>query len=184
MTGNYYTTGQHTVVQRIGFYTTIILFPGLLVLGGYGGSNTTRSVEYWSSEVKCSLPDLSRDMNFGPSVNFIQDTVVACYDGACDKLQDGAWVKLADTLHDRRHHTTAVTADSIVLMGGKNSPTTAELVRVKGGAGSGEGFSLDSGRQYHCSVQISASVLGITGGYDTSSQVTVLSGLDKTVTTR
>ena len=94
MTGNYYTTGQHTVVQRIGFYKTIILFPGLLVLGGYGGSNTTRSVEYWSSEVKCSLPDLSRDMNFGPSVNFIQDTVVACYDGSCDKLQDGAWVKL------------------------------------------------------------------------------------------
>ena len=155
-------------------------FPGLVVLGGSGlDSDVGTSVEFWS-EVKCALPDLSRDM-YIPSVNFIQDTIVACFKDSCDMLQDGMWVKVADTLHTRTYHSSAVIGEQILLVGGESSPTTTELVDVNGGEVR-EGFSLDPGRRKHCSVQITATSIVITGGGDTESRVTLYEGIDQEAT--
>ena len=142
------------------------------MLGGYGAG---RSVEYLAPQVTCRLPDLRRDM-YSPSVNFIQDTIVACYGDSCDKLQQGAWVKMADTRQNRSDHTSEVIGDSILLIGGTDSPTTTELVRVTGE--SVEGFSLGpGGRREHCSVKISDRSVVIIGGFGTWSKVTEYRGI-------
>ena len=155
---------------------------GLLVLGGANTyNNAGRSVEYWSPDATCILPDLSREM-YEPSVNFIQDTIVVCYDDSCDKLQEGAWVKMADTLQYRYGHTTEVTSDKILLIGGDNANTTTELVTVNGQ--SVEGFSLDHVRSRHCSVKISDSTVVIIGGGNTWARVTEYSGIGREVTSR
>ena len=149
------------------------------MLGGSGlDSGVGTSVEFWS-EVKCALPDLSRGM-YSPSVNFIQDSIVACYDYSCDMLQDGMWVKVADTLYTRNSHSSAVIGEQILLVGGGNSPTMTEVVNVNGGEVR-EGFSLDPGRTHHCSVQITATSIVIIGGWDTesSSRVTLYEGIDE-----
>ena len=172
--GNYCTS---RIVTSI-FVTIDISFPGLLVLGGGG---TRRSVELWSPEVTCSLPDLSRDMLY-PSVNFIRDTIVACYGDSCDKLQEGAWVKMADTLQVRSYHTSEVISDKILLIGGAYSYTTTELVTVSGQ--SVKGFSLDPGSYGHCSVKISDSTVVLIGGEYTWARVTEYSGIGGQVTSR
>ena len=149
------------------------------MLGGYGAG---RSVEYLAPQVTCRLPDLSRDM-YSPSVNFVQDTIVACYKDSCDKLQQGAWVKMADTRQNRSDHTSEVIGDSILLIGGTDSPTTTELVRVSGE--SVEGFSLGTaGRREHCSVKISDGTVVTIGGFGSWSQVTEYMGIGGEVTTR
>ena len=168
----------------------MLTFPGLLVLGG-DNRDAWKSVEYWSPEVTCSLPSLRRVMDYSPSVNFLQDTIVVCYDDSCDKLEEGAWVKMADTRHTRRGHTSEVISGKILLIGGIDSPATTELVTVDDQ--SVEGFSLDPERINHCSLKISDKTVVLIGGYDTQSnsgtrgtesKVTEYSGIPVDVTSR
>ena len=151
------------------------------MIGGWSG-DAARSVEFWSPGVTCRLPDFSRDMYNGPSVSFIQDTIVACYYDSCDKLQEGAWLKMADMRHVRGGHTGEVINDSVLLIGGIDSPTMTELVTVSGQ--SVEGFSLDPGRKSHCSLKISDRSVVVIGGVGTESQVTEYMGLQEEVTSR
>ena len=129
---------------------------------------------------------------FNPSVSFIQDTIVACYGESCDKLEEGAWVKMADTREIRAGHSSEVIRDSVYLVGGYGSPYMTELVKVTGEAVNG--FSLYPGRYDHCSVKISDNIV-ITGGqlqavidgqvtHQVTAQVTEFSGLGGEVTAR
>ena len=118
-----------------------------------------------------------------PSVNFIQDTIVACYYGSCDKLEDGAWVKMADTRKERFAQTNEAIGDMMVLIGGTgNSGSTTELVTVNGE--SVKGFRLNPGRSEHCSVKVSPDTLLILGGKRTWSLVSEYSGIGGNVTSR
>jgi hypothetical protein len=76
----------------------------------------------------------------------------------------------------RTVHTSAVTAEGLLLVGGRKSPTTTELLPAEGGPAR-EGFPLPLGRRNHCSIQLSADTIVLTGGWDTEWQVTEHSGL-------
>merc|ERR1719167_1179358 len=91
---------------------------GLVILGG---SNARSSVELWSpgpQSLHCYLPSLSR-ISFGPTVNFVDDIVVACYGSQCHYLNGSHWLSLDFTLHQSRHyHKSAVVGGNILLTGG------------------------------------------------------------------
>ena len=89
---------------------------------------------------------------------------------------------MADMRHVRGGHTGEVIGDSILLIGGIDSPTTTELVTVSGQ--SVEGFSLNPGRKSHCSVKISFAGIVVIGGSGTWSQVTKYSDIDRAITTK
>jgi hypothetical protein len=69
-----------------------------------------------------------------------------------------------------------VTAEGLLLVGGQYSPTTTELLPAEGGPAR-EGFPLQPGRWGHCSIQLSADTIVLTGGGGTESLVTEHSGL-------
>ena len=123
-------------------------------------------------------------MRYGPSVNFVQDTLVACVYRMCDKLQDKAWVKMADTIHERKDHTGEVIADSLFLIGGSGypGPGSTELMKVTGG--SVAGFDLDPSLAYHCSVKLNANTIVVSGGVKRESLVREYSGIGGQVRTR
>ena len=134
------------------------------------------SSEFWASqEMQCSLPPLTMDMD-GPSVNFLEGKIIACFGGACDELTKSGWERMHRTQHTRRYHTSAVTSKGILLVGGAYSPSDTELMPVDGGEGM-ESFTLQPGRDHHCSIQVSDSTIILTGGQFTESLVTEHSGL-------
>jgi hypothetical protein len=111
-----------------------------------------------------------------PTVDTVEGRVLACYMDGCLELTGSGWEAGPSTLHSRQHHTSAVTAEGLLLVGGAGSPTTTELLPAEGGPAR-EGFTLQPGRQYHCSIQLSADTIVLTGGYRTESLVTEHSGL-------
>ena len=97
----------------------------------------------------------------------------------------GRWETLQNTSHWRVAHTSAITPDGILLVGGSGSPDTTELIPVDGSP-SREGFPLDPGRQFHCSIQVSETTIVLTGGLSTEFLVTEhsqLEDLEEVVTT-
>jgi hypothetical protein len=111
-----------------------------------------------------------------PTVDTLKGRVLACYYDSCLELTGSGWEAGPSTLHRRTRHTSAVTAEGLVLVGGKDSPTTTELLPAEGGP-SREGVLLQPGRQQHCSIQLSANTIVLTGGVGTESLVTEHSGL-------
>ena len=64
-----------------------------------------------------------------------------------------------------RYHTSAVTDQGVLLVGGLDSPTTTELVPLDGGP-SKTSFALESpGRREHCSIQTGPNTFVLTGGH-------------------
>jgi hypothetical protein len=112
----------------------------------------------------------------GPTVDTVDGRVLACYDDSCLELTGSGWEAGPSTLHSRIHHTSAVTAEGLLLVGGSYSRTTTELLPLDGGS-SRQGFPLQPGRRDHCSIQLSADTIVLTGGWDTESLVTEHSGL-------
>jgi len=80
---------------------------GILVIGGFGASN---SVELFSptapEEGSCRQEDYPRDMDTGPTANFVAGQLVACYEYSCEKYNDNdnSWTKIADTRSRRLYH--------------------------------------------------------------------------------
>jgi hypothetical protein len=113
---------------------------------------------------------------YDPTVDMVEGQVLACYRDSCLELTGSGWEAGPSTLHARTRHTSAVTAEGLLLVGGLDSPTTTELLPAEGGP-SEEGFPLQPGRWDHCSIQLSADTIVLTGGWGTYSLVTEHSGL-------
>ena len=75
------------------------------------------------------LGDYSREMEHGPTVNLVSGQLVACYDDSCDIYNNGKWNHLVDTGSTRYYHSSAVTEDKILLIGGEYS-RSAEWISV------------------------------------------------------
>merc|ERR1719285_752503 len=136
---------------------------GLLILGG---SNARHSVEVWSpppTSMQCNLPSLPRS-TYGPSVEFLEGHLVTCYGTQCDQFNGSHWKSMANTIHRRRYHKSAVIGDHVLLTGGVDSHSTTELVPI-GGGNSVQGFNLEPGRDYHCSIQVGERAVVLTGGH-------------------
>ena len=163
----------------------LLLLPGLLlaqqtglaIVGGYGGLAT--SAEFWAPvpvELHCSLPSLTRQM-IGPSLDTWQDTVIACDWDTCDQLTPSGWQHWRKTRYRRFRHTSAVTIEGLLLVGGADSPTTTELLPWEGGE-SREGFTLKDARKRHCSIQTSPDTIVLTAGENSEFMVTEFRGLN------
>ena len=129
----------------------LLLLPGLLlaersglaIVGGHGsGDSAETSAEFWApapGELPCSLPSLTRRMD-DPTLDSWQDTVVACSWHSCDQLTPSGWQHWRNSLYSRKYHTSAVTLQGLLLVGGSESSTTTELLPWEGGE-SREGFT-------------------------------------------
>ena len=161
----------------------LLLLPGLLLaqqsgLAIVGGYPARSSAEFWAptpGELHCSLPSVPRVMQ-GLTLDSWEDTLVACYLDSCDQLTPSGWQHWRNSLYSRQYHTTAVTTQGLLLVGGMESPTTTELLPWDGGE-SREGFTLHVGRSGHCSIQTSPNTIILLGGANPGSLVTEYSGL-------
>ena len=142
---------------------------GILVIGG---SSTTadRSVEFWSpTEQSYVIRDYPREMQIGPTVNLVSNSLVACYWDTCEIYREGSWQHLQNTTVDRRDHSSATTKDAVLLIGGqtvegKNSNTT-EWIPIDGSPAQPGPFTVRHGWS-HCTIQTSDDVIVVTGGRD------------------
>ena len=117
-------------------------------------------------------------MSDGPTLDFTQGRILACYDSACDVLSTSGWQRLTTTLHSRKYHTSTSTSQGLLLVGGSDSSSTTELVSVENGE-TREGFNLLHERSGHCSIQLSDSTFILTGGFTSLSLVTEYSDMDQ-----
>ena len=169
------------------------------------------TAQFWSpapNEQRCSvsikdpifkMPELPVDLYDNPyyelfSLDSWEDTLIACLQGfVCKKLTPSGWKYWRSTLKVRKFHTTAVTNEGLLLVGGTESPTTTELLPWEGGEGpylplnpdpkwvlpismfipnqtkptkyNRLGFSLKYKRARHCSIQTSSNTIFLTGGH-------------------
>ena len=159
----------------------LLLLPGLLLaqqsgLAIVGGRLASTSAEFWApapGEVHCSLPNLPRGRH-GHTLDSWEDSLTVCSGWLA------GWQHWRKTLHTRQFHTSAVTSQGLLLLGGSYSPNTTELLPWEGGE-SREGFSLQHDGHHHCSIQTSPGTIVLTGGPwspgPASSLVTEYSGL-------
>ena len=135
-------------------------------------------MEFWSpppSERHCRLPSVSRSMQYH-TVSVARDSPVVCHENSCDQFTGTSWEPLQSTLHCRTDHSAAVLGDLLLLLGGVYSPHTTELVPLYGGV-SQPGFPLETARYGHCSIQVSQTVIVLTGGAAMDSLVTEYSDI-------
>jgi len=135
-----------------------------------------------SSRKKSSIhcPTVSRGM-WGQTTDSLPSGPITCYMNSCDLLTpDLGWeAGVVTTLHSRRFHSSSVTSQGLLLIGGDDSPQTSELLAW------GTNQSIPSlalpppGRSRHCSIQMSEDIVILTGGSlpQTSNMVTELSNL-------
>jgi len=165
---------------------------GLVLVGGFGPGATT---ELWTPNGSCILPPLPLEMNNHPTLDLVYGTLVTCYLTTCyslvnpvdsrrdsnsraviDDKSEWGWEAWTDTLHTRAFHTSAFTGEGILLIGGVWSSETTEVITLE--EGHREGSPLVPGRQYHCSIQLTASRLVVIGGQEAEDQVTEYFNLD------
>ena len=138
-------------------------FAGILVIGG---NPPVYSVEFWSNtnadQSSCQLSDYPRQMSQEPTVNFVANKLVACWDKSCDIYQEGAWNHLQDTIVGRRFHSSVSLEDKLLLIGGTYSRST-EFIPVDGSGASPGPFTVRHGYE-HCTMKINEDVIVVTGG--------------------
>ena len=113
----------------------------------------------------------------GPSIDSWEDKIIACYGDTCDQLAPSGWLHWRNTLYSRRFHTSVVTSQGLLLVGGVESPMTTELLPWEGGE-SRESFTLKHERKFHCSIHPGPDTIVLMGGFPSYSLVTEYSGLD------
>ena len=86
-------------------------------------------------------------------MDILQGLPLACYYTSCYQLTGAGWLHYQDSLHSREQHTSAVLEEGLLLLGGVDSPYTTEMLPGDGGE-AWEGWTLDTGRKRHCSVQV------------------------------
>ena len=149
-----------------------IISSGILVLAG-DDSAAWKSVEFWSTldpdEASCTMNDYPRMMSAGPTVNLVSDRLVGCYYDRCEVYRNGSWQHLQNTLHDRREHSSATTDDAVLLIGGSRSEETTEWIPVDGSPAHPGPFYIRHGHS-HCTIQVNALTIVVTGGYSSTPQ--------------
>ena len=155
---------------------------GILVIGGL---TTSASVEFWSpadpEQGSCELSDYPREISQGPTANLVSGQLVVCYGDSCEDYDNGTWSHLAQTMHPREGHSSAVLNDEkILLIGGQDSRST-EWIPVDGSPAQPGPFDVRHGAR-HCSVQIDSDVIIVTGGFNTEDYVTKYQLTDGTET--
>ena len=147
--------------------------PGILVIGGYSSSGG-QSVEFWTSanpeEGSCELSDYPRQISEGPTANLVSGQLVACFQDSCEIYNNGQWDQLTETRSDRQEHSSAVKENRILLIGGSYSRST-EWISLDGSPSQAGPFEVRHGH-LHCTIQLSADLIVVTGGVDTESYVT------------
>merc|ERR1711971_1054543 len=150
---------------------------GLLVVGGMGQFDASRSAELWApNQPSCHLPDLPEDVEAG-TLDLVGGVPTVCQLDHCLRFINNTWQNGSQTLFSRYLHTSAVTSRGLLLVGGIEYSNTTELLKEDGTAE--ESFPLLPGRSEHCSVQVSTSSLVVIGGSGAWSLVTEYSGLDE-----
>jgi len=147
--------------------------PGILVIGGES-SSASQSVEFWSpanpEEGSCELSDYPRKAIDGPTANLVSGQLVACYEYSCEIYNNGQWDQLTETWSYRWYHSSAVKEDRILLIGGDSSRST-EWISADGSPSEAGPFDVRHGH-FHCTMQLSADLIVVTGGDGTESYVT------------
>ena len=103
-----------------------------------------------------------RSMSYGPTANFVSGQLVACDGYGCEIYNNSAWNHLVDTRSSRGMHSSAVKENRILLIGGHDSRST-EWIPVDGSPSQPGPFHVRH-RYGHCTVQVSADVIVVTGG--------------------
>ena len=142
--------------------------------GPNSGSPAQQSVEFWSAadpeQASCVLHDYPRAIGNGLTADLVSGHLIACYHDSCDIYLEGSWKHLQDTTVSRERHSSAKTTDAVFLIGGEFSNTN-EWIPVDGSAAYQGQFTVRHG-QDHCTVQISADAIVVTGGHDSYNYVT------------
>ena len=112
-------------------------------------------------EGSCQLNDFPREINT-PTVNLVSGHLVACYDGTCEIYKGGLWQHLQNTTVQRIYHSSASTEEAVLLIGGGNLKTV-EWIPVDGSPAHQGQFTIRHG-YWHCTIQISADIIVLTGG--------------------
>ena len=147
---------------------------GLLLAGG----NSINSAQLWTTDSgSCALPPLL-DTKSGHTVDSVSGSLVDCHGTSCNQLTlDDGWVEVVRLVEQRLGHTSAIISDDLLLLvGGQESSNTTELVDIGRGE-SKASFTLQPGRQYHCSIQLTSDTVVLTGGSGTETLVTEFSNL-------
>jgi len=151
-----------------------------LVVGGWTTANSSEVLSL-EQDISCTLPPLPAEMS-GHTVDVVDGKVVACLEYLCYQLVETSWVFLGATLFSRAGHTSSVTEQGLLLVGGWSNPYNlaaynAEVMPGEGGV-SNYAFPVPwPGRRDHCSIQVSPSTIVLTGGLDTEALVTEVSGI-------
>ena len=151
------------------------LSPGILVIGGHP-SSASNTVEFWSAanpeEGGCQLSNYPRYMDGGQTVNFVAGQLVACYENTCEIFNGGKWDHLVDTRSERTSHSSAVKESRILLIGGFGwDSSSTEWISVDGSPSQPGPFNVRHSWA-HCTIQLSADLIVVTGGVETSDYVT------------
>ena len=109
-----------------------------------------------------------REMSDGPTVNLVSDRLVACQYDTCEFYRNGSWQHLAGTLHTRQDHSSATTDGAVLLIGGSRSQETTEWIPVDGSPAQTGPFYIRHGFD-HCTIQVNALTIVVTGGYISTS---------------
>ena len=99
---------------------------GILISGG-DDERESKSVEIWSSRVRCQLPAFGIGRE-GHS----QEGLLACSETTCEKFENGNWVQAFTYTTQRSYHVSWKTENGILLMGGNSSPETTDLLEEGG----------------------------------------------------
>jgi len=149
---------------------------GLIILGGESPGSLSAEVWVPGSSSTCTLPEVPSPGYWSPTLNTVREQVVACENSACSRLTDYGWEMDGLTLHSRRGHTSAVTGQGVLLVGGTDAPRSTEVKPANASQGV-ESFALEREMENMCSIQISESVMVLTGGDGTYTLVTEYSGI-------
>ena len=129
-------------------------------------------------------------MDPGPTVNLVSGRLVACYGNTCEIYQEGSWQHLQSTTVWRSGHSSATTEEAVLLIGGYNSKSTVsrpssimstEWIPVDGSAAH-QGQIIVRHGSTHCTMQLSADIIVVTGGEDTEGYTTQYNLVDGTET--
>ena len=111
-------------------------------------------------------------MRYSPTVSLVSGRLVACYFDTCEIFQEGSWQHLQHTTFRRSDHSSASTENAVLVIGGTYSKTT-EWIPVDGSPAFQGPFTVQYRHGYdHCTIQISANIIVVTGGMSTKSYVT------------
>ena len=114
----------------------------------------------------------------GHTLDMVDGTLLACYNLTCLNLnltlghdnQIVGWQEAEELSKTRKEHTSLVTSNGLLLVGGWEAPNSTELLTTteeeeeEGGAGE---WALEVGRKDHCSIQLDPTTMVLTGGFDT-----------------